>query len=184
MMEEKEINSSPDAAENKGESGIQNQNDAAHIVDIKNEVKGLKKLLDRLFKGKEEVETTTSPEAPINISTPADYEKLFKEKDAAIKALQSKIEVLENARESDVKQRTDTKISNAITRAKENGFIPTDDKDEEEWLRKVLLVDFEGSLKKIDNHKKITKKAPVKLDEETAKSATKQSARKAVRKYF
>jgi hypothetical protein len=70
-------------------------------------------------------------------------------------------------------------------KAKEVGFIATDDKTEAEWLEKILRADYDGTLKKITAFKGTAQPKPTApVDKEAQKEINKQLARESIRSTF
>jgi hypothetical protein len=172
-----------------------NTTNNADLQDIKEEVTGWKKLLNNFVvfvsnKKNEDKPTEQKPAVPTNTNDSGNanvqelemkFEKLLKE---AQDNFNKQIEELKKAQQDASQQSQDSKIKKAIVKAKEVGYIGTDDKKAEAYLEKILNVDYDMTMQKISEFSK--KEQPPKVDPKTDsfREMIKQSAKESLSNFY
>ena len=175
---------------NPSEIPTQENADNTNNIAIADEVKGLKKMFNEfigLFKPNDNKGDKTEVEKPPTSDGSGDvvYKELEKMKSEFQKQLEARQSEWEKKFEDLVKKQTDEqeekaskKIRNEIVKAKEVGFIKTDDKKREEWLVNALKMDFEGTRELIKEYSNKDKPKPpmeAKLQQTLSNQIAKQS---------
>ena len=172
------------------------------IAEVKKEVTTLTSTIKDFFtsftkkaeeeaKQAEELKAAAPPPPPANETElqrlKRENEELRKQNEIALakQAEQEKlIKEVKETQEKLLKEQETKKIEKAIKLAKEIGYIKTDDTKAIETLTKHLLVDYDGTVAIIKQHKKEdTTEAPTFKDEKERQTMTQKVARMAVYGY-
>ena len=176
--------------ENKPQENTEDTNNSADLQGLKEEVSGFKKVIES-FKSffetnkEDDKKTEPLPVPPADSGSNADLKAIKELLEKEREDNKKRFEDLEKKYADSEKEKGLKKLNEAILKAKEVGFIATDDKTEVEWLTKILTADYDGTLKKItDFTAKGTPKPVPPVDKEAQKSIYKQLARESIRDFF